>query len=386
VRAKTDLLDSILEGFDFLHVARARSVRFGVEALLKGQRLVLTALGRASRGRVAAKHCIKRIDRLLGNRAIVASSVQAFARLAKILIGTRPRPIVIIDWTPLGRGSLFHALVASVPLEGRALVIYAEVWPLSKLGNRAVEQRFVSTLVRKVLPPCKPIIVTDAGFRNPWFQALQKLGVDFVGRLRHRALVQLNGSPWIAAKSLHDRATKRPTNLGSALIARSRPVRAQLVLVRKPRKHRVRRTTRGKIGDSVADWRGQDSAREPWLLMTSLSEPPARVIANYAKRMQTEETFRDLKNHRFGWSLEDARCTTCQRWQTLLLIAAIASLVVVILGFAAENVGYHRFLMANTSKRRVFSLFVLGTEVLREPQYLRLDLRAAAQIICAAAG
>jgi hypothetical protein len=33
-----------------------------------------------------------------------------------------------------------------------------------------------------------------------------------------------------------------------------------------------------------------------------------QVIALYALRMQIEETFRDTKNIRFGWSFRHARC------------------------------------------------------------------------------
>lgn len=32
--------------------------------------------------------------------------------------------------------------------------------------------------------------VTDAGFRSPWFRAVEKLGWYWLGRLRHRTLVK----------------------------------------------------------------------------------------------------------------------------------------------------------------------------------------------------
>ena len=40
--------------------------------------------------------------------------------------------------------------------------------------------------------------------------------------------------------------------------------------------------------------------------------------------MQIEETFRDTKNHRFGWSLGDVRLSTPQRTAVLLTLAALA--------------------------------------------------------------
>ena len=377
MRAECSILDSLLSSLGFMHVARQGALRFAVEALLAGRRLILTALGRTARGDGAAKHSIKRIDRLLGNRILHSETAGVFSRIADFVIGSRPRPIILIDWTPLGRGSLFHALVASVPSEGRALILYTEVVPLRLVANAAVERRFVSKLLDVLPARCRPIFVTDAGFRTPWFDLLRGHGVDFVGRLRHRSLVQLPSGAWMPAKTLHSQATKTAKDLGLHMLTRSRPRPTRLVLVRKSRKHRTRRTARGLVGNSVADWRGQACAREPWLLVTSLTEPAERVVAIYATRMQIEETFRDLKNHRFGWSLEDARCTTPARWRTLLLLAACAAVVVMLVGRAAENAGLQRDLIANTSKRRVFSCFTLGLEVLAGARATQLDWRRA---------
>ena len=41
--------------------------------------------------------------------------------------------------------------------------------------------------VKSVLPEgCRPIVVTDAGFRGPWFRDVEALGWDWVGRIRKR--------------------------------------------------------------------------------------------------------------------------------------------------------------------------------------------------------
>jgi hypothetical protein len=81
--------------------------------------------------------------------------------------------------------------------------------------------------------------------------------------------------------------------------------------------------------------------------------------------MQIEETFRDAKNHRFGWSLGDVRLSTPQRVAVLLTLAALAFLVVTLIGMAAERRGVHRGYQANTERRRVLSLLVLATAILR---------------------
>jgi hypothetical protein len=85
--------------------------------------------------------------------------------------------------------------------------------------------------------------------------------------------------------------------------------------------------------------------------------------------MQIEETFRDAKNHRFGWSLSDVRTACISRAATLLLLVSIAMLVVTLVGLAAESRGLHRRYRANTLKRRALSLFVLGCVIIRRSDH-----------------
>jgi hypothetical protein len=381
MRAEASILKCLFSSLNFLHAGRRRALRFGVEAVLKARCLVASSMGRAGRGDGRAKHSIKRVDRLLGNAAIAAQMPTLYSRLAAVVVGTRPRPVVLVDWTALGKAGNFCALVASVPTDGRALIVFSEVHPLARLSHPMVERRFVLRLIQDVLPKnCAPIIVTDAGFRTPWFDVLRAQGVDFVGRLRHRSLVHRNGV-WLPAKSLYPQASCNPLDLGIMTLTRSRPRPNRLVLIRQPKRGRIRRTASGRLGKSQGDMKGRASAKEPWLLVTSLELPPERVVAVYAKRMQIEETFRDLKNHRFGWSLEDARCTTAQRWSTLLLVGAIATFAVTVIGLAAEAMGFAQQLIANTAKRRVFSLFVLGLEALRSQAIPQSGWRTAAAML-----
>ena len=108
------------------------------------------------------------------------------------------------------------------------------------------------------------------------------------------------------------------------------------------------------------------AALDPWLLATSMSEgDAAAVVGIYARRMQIEETFRDAKNHRFGWSLGNVRLSTPQRAAVLMTLAALAFLVVTLIGMAAERRGTHRAYQANTEKRRVLSFLVLAAAILR---------------------
>lgn len=68
-----------------------------------------------------------------------------------------------------------------------------------------------------------------------------------------------------------------------------------------------------------------------------------------------------------GFGLCYCRCGKEQRLNTILLLAALASLVVWLLGLAARSMQLHRHLQANTERRReVLSPFFIGRELLRQ--------------------
>ena len=75
------------------------------------------------------------------------------------------------------------ALVASIPMSGRAQIVYAQVHGQKRVGNRAAHRGFLEHL-RQVLPTGRQIFVaTDAGFGRSWFDDVAACGLHFVGRL-----------------------------------------------------------------------------------------------------------------------------------------------------------------------------------------------------------
>ena len=353
---------------DVVHAKRFEAVVAVVEAVVRAGRLTPAAIGRGLEGKTAPKHGIKRVDRLLVNPRLFAEQREFFSAIAATVLRGCKRPTVIVDWTQvLGT---HRALVAAVPIGGRALPIYSEVYPEKMLGNSAVQGRFLQAL-RDVLPVgCVPIVVSDAGFHGPFFRDLLALGWDFLGRVRGTATVGRQGLR-LSKEQIYSTATSTPRDLGQCeLYATSRQMSSRLVLVRKRRK-----PGRHIPPPSSRDEREfRTSARDPWLLATSLDLDASTVVALYATRMQIEEAFRDAKNHRFGWSLGHVRTASVRRAEVLLLLAAIAMLVVTLIGFAVESRGGHRAYQANTAKRRVLSLFVLGGAVLRHPRAFLLPV------------
>jgi hypothetical protein len=342
-----------------VHAVRVTAVTALVEGIVGGGRLSPATIGRLLPGKALPKHSIKRVDRLLGNPKMVGDRLFFFLAIAHRLLRGCIRPVILVDWTQAGD---HVALVAAVPVGGRAVPIYVEVHELKKLGNAAVEKRFLAGLKAIVPTECRSVIVSDAGFKGPFFQAVLEQGWDFLGRIRGTTKAVSSAGEKISKEQFYARASIAPVELGSFGLFVQQRIPCRLVLVRKRR-----RPGRKLPPPACKEEREmRQAALDPWLLATSMSDgDAASIVGIYARRMQIEETFRDAKNHRFGWSLSDVRLSTPHRTAVLLTLAAIAFLVVTLIGMAAERRGAHRAYQANTEKRRVLSFLVLAAAILR---------------------
>lgn len=346
-----------------VHKARVAAVFAAVAALVRGGEIALSRLGRAIAVRTTAKHGIKRIDRLYGNEHLFDERQRFYRGIAHGVLRDRPRPAILVDWTEVGGG--MRVLAAAAPCSGRAVIIYAEVHPLRHYSNPRVEARFLRKLAEVLPPAARPIIVTDAGFRAPWIRQVLKMNWDFVARIRGRAYVRrLAGGEWIRFDELYGVARLKARDLGLWLVTRYQPYSCRIVVVRKRR--RKWRAAQRRLALDTRVRQEVQGAREPWVLATSVEDMGADAIAAiYASRMQIEETFRDAKSARFGWAMEDAWTARAERVEVMVLLAALASLLILIVGISAEGAGLHRKYQANTvTRRRVLALTTLGRLVL----------------------
>jgi hypothetical protein len=384
VRSIEILRKKLAGGFGFLHARRQEALWRAVDGLMLGGRLWLTALGRDMRGPAREKHRIKAADRLLGNVAIHRAQTHLYRALAAWLLRGVARPVVLVDWTGCGPGQ--YVLRAGLPFCGRAILLCARVVPKEKLANRAVHAAFLRTLATIIPQDCTPVIVTDAGFHRRWFEQVRKLGWDFVGRIRGRFHVRAYGKK-MPLKELFCMAGAAPIDLGVTELGANRADLRRLVLSARPQlKGRKRLTRRGKRGQRQADRQHSSGAKEPLLLATSLACPPKAVVEIYTTRMQIEESFRDLKSHRFGWSFSDAKSRHPRRLEVLMIIATLASVAMSMVGVAAERRNLQRQFQANTlRKRRVLSLINLGRRVIHASiEFSAHELRAALAAVQAA--
>jgi hypothetical protein len=353
------------------HAARMATLLRAVAAVLKGGRLSLTHLGRNLPGDARVKHQIKAVDRLLGNLHLSAERDGIYRAIAhSILLGKR-RPIIVVDWSDFQSGRRWVMLKAAVPVGGRAISLYERVFPISRYNSPGANREFLTAL-RAILPEtCCPIIIADAAFRGPWFREVESCGWDWVVRVRANAkYFREETGRWCWTRSLYSEATTRPRYVGHALLARHRSHLVGLYLVRghKVRRGRPRRRQGPRRRNETLYRRAH---REPWLLATSLPHAHGSellVTKLYATRMQIEETFRDLKSHRWGFGLCYSRCNDVRRLHAMLLLGTLATLLCWLVGYAARALQLHRHLQANTERRRdVLSVFFVGRELLRRP-------------------
>lgn len=330
----------------FIHKKRLTILVVATQAFLIGQRLSVTQLGRRLCSKALTKHKIKRVDRLLGNPHLHQERTTIYQFLCGELLKGHLQPVIIVDWSDLTKERDYHLLRASVPVGGRALTLSEEVHPEQSNNNHKVHIRFLNTLQSLLPEGCQPIVITDAGFRNPWFKAVRALGWHYVGRVRNRDLLKpINKVIWESCKTLYRAANYQPRYLGEYTVVRSNPIDTHLYLIKQKPKGRHRYNY-----DGSRTWREQSEKmarrqKEPWLITTSLSGKQAdaqRIIKLYKTRMQFEEAFRDTKNARVGFSISESLTRNQERLDILLLIDALASFMAWLLGTLTELKQWHR--------------------------------------------
>jgi hypothetical protein len=353
-----------------IHARRLAVLMAATHTLAHHQQLTITALGRALDSEAQVKHNIKRMDRLAGNTVLLTESPMLYAAVTQWLLGGVSQPIIVVDWSDLTPDRQWQLLRAAIPVGGRTLTIYEEIHPQKTATSRRVHRAFLKTLKALLPPTICPIIVTDAGFRTPWFNAVRALGWHWVGRIRNRDMIQFAGkNTWFTGKLLYAKATRQPKGLGEALWVRSNPIPCHLYLVRKPKQGRINKSV---FGDPVRAKHSQKHAsreREPWLLAASpgLAGLTAKaMVAIYQTRMQVEEAFRDIKSERYGLGLSASLTKNPDRLAILLLIGALALFALWLVGSAGVKQNLHHRYQSNTTRHRcVLSTVYFGMQIMR---------------------
>jgi hypothetical protein len=385
----TKMLQQILiKNCPDIHAVRLSALMDNVAGLVRGQTLTVTGLGRSLPRAIHMKHGIKQSDRLMGNPHLSRERLTIYQAVARILPGQDKRPLIVVDWSDYTHDRRQQLLRASIPVGGRALTLYEEVHPLSDYGKARVHKQFLKTL-QGVLPEGScPVIMTDAGFIGPWFREVERLGWDYLGRLRQNVLYRKTAEKdWIKCKALYAQATATPCYKGGVELVRSNPFVSHLYVYKQTSRGRHKITKRGQRARSRHSKKNALREASPWLLVSSFGpeeKSAKQVIQLYRTRMQIEEAFRDIKNPRTGFALTQTRSRSAERLANLLLVGMLATLVVWLMGRLAEDRHLHYHYQANTVRQqRVLSLFYLGCLIAAQGTilYTQSEFRHALKLV-----
>ena len=372
----------------FIHQKRLTTLLLATQSLLHNQRLSLTQLGRSLSSRTIAKHSIKRVDRLLGNIHLLSERKNIYKFLCSELLKNNKRPVIIVDWSDLTTMRDRHLLRASIPVGGRTLTLYEEVHTREYLANHKVHKAFLEVLSDLLPKHCTPIIVSDAGFRNPWFKAVLALGWDYVGRVRNTDMLRETGCiEWKHCKTLYRQASTKAQYLGEYEVVRSNAINTYLYLIKQKAKGRHGRNIDGSRTTRGASEKMAQRQREPWLISTSLGGDKnlaKKIIGLYKTRMQIEESFRDMKSSHRGLSLSESLTRDPHRLSILVLIGTLAAYTLWMLGKLVEATKQDwQYQSSSVKTRRVLSTFSIGCHAIRDRmfRFRKIDYENALRLI-----
>lgn len=330
---KADRFVSQVFGQD-VHVKRVASLAAATIGAINAAVLGVQAIGLAlaqARG-LDPKHAIKQVDRLLSNSKL--EMLEMFAVWVPFAIGAQRQIRVAMDWTDFDKDHQATIALSLLTRHGRSTALmWFTVFKDELKDCRNAFEDLILTRFKAVLPPdVKVTIVADRGFGDvKLYGLLRELGFDYAIRFRGNVLVKHDGVTKPAAEWVG--ASGRARMLKDVVVTGDRVAVPAVVLVHAPK------------------------MKDPWCIATSLSGSPARdVVRLYGKRFTIEEQFRDTKDLHFGHGLSATSISNTERRDRLLLIGALATALLTLLGAAGERTGLDRRFRANTSKTRTHSL------------------------------
>lgn len=351
-----------------IHQKRLNTFLTAAEVLSNCSDLSVVGLGRGLINRYRTKSNINRMDRLVGNTNLFADKFAIYSALNKLIIPTKSRPRIIVDWSSASVAERYQVLRAAVALEGRSLTVYEEVHPLESYSNPQVHKQFLIHL-KSVLPDCEPIIITDAGFGVPWFKEVLKMGWAFIGRVINKSFYRKTDHDWLPIEDLLLYKSTKINSVGAVSLTKNSQFECYLEVFKGKHKERVRKNVYGDKASRSVSKRCQKSARNAWVIAHSLGCGTSRAkqaIKLYANRMQIEESFRDIKNPKYGFGLRNSRSLGVKRITNLLLIGLVATLIAWLVGLYAKREKMQYGFQTNSIKHRnVLSVFFLGLQIIK---------------------
>ncbi len=322
-----------------VHAKRVYSMANASLGIMSSASMAIHAIGQGlaeARG-LATKHTIKQVDRLLSNKGIQVWHF--FSKWVPHVVGSRKEVMVALDWTNFDADGHTTLALNLVTRHGRATPLLWLTVQQSKLKNNQAdhEDRLLRRLNETVPDDVMVTILADRGFGNTrLFALMDELGFDYVIRLRGNIHVTDKKGVTADAKDWVGTGGRAKLLRGATVTEKHFPVPTVVCVQAKDMK-------------------------EPWCLCASDPKATSRpLIKFYAKRWSIEPCFRDIKDWRFGKGLAHVHIRDTKRRDRMLLMSAMASVLLTLLGSAGESLGMDRLLKANTVKKRTHSLFRQG--------------------------
>ncbi|MBF0219204.1 MAG: IS4 family transposase [Gammaproteobacteria bacterium] len=323
-----------------IHAKRVESLSNGVIGVLTSGSLAIHAMGA---GYAAAtghqpRHGIKQIDRLLSNRKI---DVQDCHRLwVPYVIGSRQDIMVAMDWTDFDEDGHATLAINLTTQHGRATPL---VWRSVKKGELKDNRNRYEDELLAHFKSCLPedvhvTLLADRGFCDTeLFASLTNLlKFDYVIRIRKNLMLTNQKGEMREANKWLTKGRKTALLREVTLTHYHHPITTAVVTK-------------------------QPKMKELWCLVSSLGSISSQtMIAYYAKRWGVETWFRDSKSARYGLGMGAMHTSSTTRRDRLWLLAALAVMLMTLMGQVSEELGYDRTLKANTVKKRTHSLFRQG--------------------------
>ena len=190
---------------------------------------------------------------------------------------------------------------------------------MTRYNSPRTHREFLVDL-RTMLPDgCEPVIVTDAGFRGPWFRAVEAQGWHWVGRIRNKIkYYDASMGRWRYTDTLYKEATARVRHIGELSLSPRHGYRFRMYLVRayKPSGGQPRRGERAKCPHARSYRRLH---RAPWMIATSLPHEPGSLASESNSCTPSEcgsRTPSGTRSLRVGdWACTMRAATTAGAWR-----------------------------------------------------------------------
>lgn len=361
-----ELLHSELEEFcSDIHAKRLQALMDVATGLQHSKRFSITDIGRHLQSDSELKHRIKKVDRLLGNKHLYSELSEIYTGLSqyvfKYIAHDKTIPIVV-DLCFLKDSQDIQMLSAEIATQGRTIPLYREVFEINHLKGR--EKEFISKLSNCIPPGRDVLLIMDAGFGNDWFKAIEFKNWYWLVRARGGKYIKLSETDdWQEASDLYITASTKSKCYDNAYITKNQPRPCRVVMKKGSIIRKRKQPARLPRNYNAANGNYQRLAKEPWILVTNLPKiyNATKIINSYKKRMQIEESFRDIKNTRYGLGGRNIQTRCVYRWGIAMLLAAIVQIMLWVIGVIGHSQGFQRRFQSNTVRdKKIFSYFYLG--------------------------